>query len=68
MADDEQPEQQEDLKDRQGREQAAALDKVTDNVGRRAAQQRSVHSSSSTCERDLGHPGRSSISMQSALC
>lgn len=36
MADDEQLEQQEDTtKDRQGREQAAALDKVTDNVGRR---------------------------------
>jgi hypothetical protein len=33
MADDEQPEQpEEQRKDRQGREQAAALDKVTDNV------------------------------------
>ena len=32
-ADDEQPEQQE-RKDRQGAEQAAALDKVTDNVRR----------------------------------
>jgi hypothetical protein len=41
MADDEQPEtEQQETKDRQGREQAAALDKVTDNVSaarRRAA-------------------------------
>jgi hypothetical protein len=32
MADDEQPEQQQEQKSREGREQAQALDSVTDNV------------------------------------